>query len=120
MEKIEELSIGEFVATSEFQANMKIVLDQLEASRLKMANEARKRNLKLRRHPFDRLLEEEGELNASRMSDMFLGVMDKTLKKPAVIRDLIERIGLEAYKRTMQAEIKNNPKLKEKLTKFVK
>lgn len=119
MEKIEEMTIAEFVATEEFRANIKQVMDELGASRLKLANEARKRDLKLRRHPFDRLLEEE-DLSPEKMGEMFLGVLDKTIKKPAIIRDLIGNIGWEAYRRTMEAEEKKNPKLKKKFRKFVK
>lgn len=119
MENIDKMTIAEFVATDEFRANIKQVMDELGASRLKLANEARKRDLKLRRHPFDRLLEED-DISPEKMSELFLGALDKNLKKPVVIRELIENIGWEAYKRTMKAEEKKNPDLKKKFRKFVK
>ena len=119
MEKIEKMSVAELVATEEFKSNIKMVFEQVSASRLKMANEARKRDLKLKRHPFDRLLEED-DLSPENLSKMFLDVLDKKSAFPVAVRDLIESIGMEAFKRTMNAEVKKNPELKEKNRKFVK
>ena len=119
MEKVEEMTIAEMVATEEFRTNIKQVMDELGASRLKLADEARKRDRKLKRHPFDRLLE-ESDISPEAMSQMFLDVIDKKSGKPMIIRELIERIGMEAYRRTMDAEVKKNPELKKKFRKFVK
>lgn len=119
MEKVEELTIAEVIASEEFHTNIGKVMEEVGASRLKLADEARKRDMKLKRHPFDRLLD-EADLSADRMCELFMDVIEKRCKYPALIRNIIDSIGMEAFKRTMEAEVKKNPDLKKKFRKFVK
>lgn len=119
MEKIEKMSVAELVATEEYRSNLDKVIEDICGIRLKLANEARRRDRKLKRHPFDRLLE-EADLSPEALGKMFLAALEKKLDRPVVIRDLVMNIGMEAYKRTMDAEVKKNPKLKKKFRKFVK
>lgn len=121
MENIETISIAELVKTEEFLTNMREVMKQVGKSRLKLANEARQRDRQLKRHPYDRLIEvlDNTEDDAKALSEMFLEVMEKKSKQPAAIRNIIESIGMQAFNRTMDAEVKKNPELKKKFRKFV-
>jgi hypothetical protein len=110
MDNIEKMSVAELVATEEYRSNLDKVIEDVCGSRLKLANEARIRDRKLKRHPFDRLLEKD-MMNVDKVSELFIAILDKKADLPAMERDVVENIGMEALNRTIREQVKANPSL---------
>ena len=115
MENVEKMTIAEVVNTPEFRNQMHRLVKQMGNSRLKAANSVRNADQKLKAHPIDRLIMKD-EFTPDKMCELFMLVIDKQcFNHSAAERNLIERIGMEAFTNTMKAEIKRNPELKGKM-----
>ena len=103
---IEKMTIGEVLETPEDMRNLVERIKEVEESRVKSANAARKLDRKLKAHPVDRLIE-RGVFDAEKLLPLLKKVLDKQLQGYShAEREYILETGLAAFYKTMDDETK--------------
>ena len=116
MNEINEMSVADVVASAAFKTNLQKLIDNVCESRLHLANEARKRDRQLKRHPIDRMIERDF-FTAEQLAPEYLKVLEKTSKLSASERMNVLSICNEAFKTTVKELAKGNPDAEKRLKK---
>lgn len=108
MEQLKEMSVADVVASAMFKEKLQTVIDNVCASRLKMANAARKRDRVLKRHPIDSMIERDF-FTADNLAPEFIRILEKQSKLTSAERANVYSICMEAGRLTV-AEMRKNVK----------
>lgn len=110
------MSVADVVASAAFKTNLQKLIDKVCESRLRLAEEARKRDRQLKRHPIDRMIERDF-FTAEQLAPEYLKVLEKTSELSASERMNVLSICNEAFKTTIKELAKGNTDAEKRLKK---
>lgn len=99
--KTSEMTIGDVIMLPEFRKEIENVVKELRESRAFAKAQAFKRGEMLKAHPVETLMT-QGEWNADFLIQEYNEVLNKTSTQPRTIRDFVNVIGNETFKKVMQ------------------